>query len=125
IGIGIHEARRHAPGLSAEERPLRIPRLEMLRDLPGVENGRVAVLDDRHLRLPREGDRRLVGDLDRAALERKALVRERHARAPRVEAVAPAAGAAQLVEDDRRHGSLLDYAAHSSPEHSPWRGWQP
>src|SRR6185436_10923331 len=93
---------RYAPSdVAAEQcRRRRIAIFEVLGDFPGVANDGFTILDDRHGLAAGERDNRLVAHADGLALEGEPLVRERHARAPREQAVAPAVPAAEFPERD-------------------------
>src|SRR5688572_5185369 len=101
------EGLRHAAadGAAEQGRRLRIGILEMLGDLPGIAYYRLGVLDRRNRLAAGEGNGCLVAHAHRLRLEREPFVHEGHARAPREQAVAPAALPAELPEGD--HAAFL------------------
>src|SRR5262245_17556471 len=112
VDPGVERVGHAAADVAAEKRLLRIARLEVLGDLPGIAHHGLAVANHRHRLASRERDRRLVAHAHRPGLEGEALVHERHPRAPREQAVAPVVPAAQFPEDD--HAALLPPSSPAS-----------
>src|SRR5919198_2242357 len=112
----VERLRNTAADLAAEERRLlAITCFEVLGDLPGVAHHRIAVTDHRHRFAAGEGDRLLVGQANRHGFELEALVAQRHSRAPREKAIAPAVLALQFPE--------LDHAAFLTSEGLSLTSW--
>src|SRR5204862_265983 len=78
---------------------------QVLGDLPRVAHDGFAVPDDRHRLAAGEREGLLVAHQHRMRFPRQALVLERHLRAPRVRAIAPAVAALQFPELD--HAAFL------------------
>src|SRR3954471_11115547 len=98
---GIEGLRYAAPDHAAEERRrFRVAVFKVLRNFPGVTYNRLAIFDDGNRLAVRERDGRFVAHAHRLRLIREALMCERHARAPREEAIAPACLTAQFPQSD-------------------------